>query len=102
MVDDYSQDSEEEEMHDLRDEIERGGTGRAKAVAKDKVLADRKSRGGQFVYDPRESIQQKAEEKIKDGDYVYSIGWQGVYWVSIRFILSHGYKLALFTEWFEC
>eukprot|EP00354_Favella_ehrenbergii_P011231 CAMPEP_0170456070 /NCGR_PEP_ID=MMETSP0123-20130129/3829_1 /TAXON_ID=182087 /ORGANISM="Favella ehrenbergii, Strain Fehren 1" /LENGTH=196 /DNA_ID=CAMNT_0010719429 /DNA_START=365 /DNA_END=955 /DNA_ORIENTATION=+ len=33
-----------------------------------------------YLFDQKEAVAQKEEEGIKDGDYVYSVGWQGVYW----------------------
>jgi len=30
----------------------------------------------------KEAKIQKKDEAIKDGDYVYTLAWQGVYWVS--------------------
>ena len=34
------------------------------------------------LYDSRQTAKDMREEKIRDGDYVYSVGWQGVYFVS--------------------
>ena len=44
------------------------------------------------LFDQKIAVKQKAEEGIKDGDYVYSVGWQGVYW-------KGGLILDLNEEW---
>lgn len=71
--------SDDEEMVSLRDEIE----GSDSAVTRKDVYkrsAFKKSRDGAYMFDQKEAYRQKKEEGIKDGDYVYSVGWQGVYW----------------------
>jgi hypothetical protein len=42
------------------------------------TISRRRIRPGN-MHNPRDTVRSIQEEKIKNGDYVYSIGWQGVY-----------------------
>ena len=58
------QQEEDEEVEDVRQEIE-GGAGRSKPV----------------MHDPNDTVKAVKEEKIKDGTYVYSVAtMEGVYY----------------------